>query len=114
MMLCLFIAANVSIQYSNNRNVFCCNNRNALFQYHPTLKAMVSTRSQTSDAYAKMYGPHQGLSTSLIYSMPLHKFAQFDNTYSQTYSYLYQNHHLFSFLACQHPSPQAIKAQLQQ
>ena len=36
-MLCLLLQQNVLMQYSNNRNVFCRNNRNALFQYRPIL-----------------------------------------------------------------------------
>ena len=31
------IQQNVLMQYSNNRYVFICNNRNTLFQYRPTL-----------------------------------------------------------------------------
>ena len=36
----LLLKQNVLMQYSNNRNVFCCNNRSALFQYCPTLLHM--------------------------------------------------------------------------
>ena len=35
---------NVLMQYSNNRDVFLSNNRNALFQYHPTLASMFRNR----------------------------------------------------------------------
>ena len=37
MMLALFTTAKCLMQYSNNRNVFCCNDHNALFHYRPTL-----------------------------------------------------------------------------
>ena len=36
----LLLKQNALMQYSNNRNVFCCNNRSALFQYRPTLLHM--------------------------------------------------------------------------
>ena len=41
------IQQNALMQYSNNRYVFICNNRNALFQYHPTLldTFLLDTRS---------------------------------------------------------------------
>ena len=35
--LLYLLQQNVLMQYSNNHNVFCSNNRNALFQYRPTL-----------------------------------------------------------------------------
>ena len=37
MILALFTTAKCLMQYSNNCNVLCCNDRNALFHYHPTL-----------------------------------------------------------------------------
>ena len=51
MILALFTTAKCLMQYSNNRNIFCCNDRNALFQYHPTLlrncRAEVEEQIQT-------------------------------------------------------------------
>ena len=35
--LALFTTTKCLMQYSNNRIFFCCNDRNALFQYCPTL-----------------------------------------------------------------------------
>ena len=36
MILALFTTAKCLMQYSNNCNVLCCNNQNALFHYRPT------------------------------------------------------------------------------
>ena len=40
---------------SNNRNVFCCNNHNALFQYCPTYVASTCVINVLGDVCLKYY-----------------------------------------------------------
>ena len=43
----IFTTAKYLMQYSNNRNIFCCNDRNTLFQYRPTLMHTYCMRVHT-------------------------------------------------------------------
>ena len=54
--LLYLLQQNVLMQYSNNCNVFCCNNRNALFQYRPTLPYNNADNFWVSLIYGMEYG----------------------------------------------------------